>query len=147
MAGFADFGKRMGDLAVEVTDGSDRIVRKTVLAVDQAVVMSTPVDRGRARSNWVAQLDEPYNGTIDPYAPGEGLGVGEQANAQAALAQAASVSAAYDGDRNSEVHITNNLPYIERLNDGYSAQAPAEFVEEGVREGVKAIKEARLLED
>lgn len=146
MASFEDFSRRMGRLSAKIPENADKIVRKTVLAVDQAVVLSTPVDKGRARSNWVAALDEAPTDVIDAYLEGEAGSTGG-ANSQAALAQAAGVAASYDGDLHSEVHITNNLPYIEVLNDGSSAQAPADFVGEAVREGVDAIKGSRLLED
>jgi len=147
MASLSEFSKRMGKIATDVEVNADKMVRKTVLAVDQAVVLSTPVDKGRARSNWVAELDAPFEGDIEPYAPGDELGLGEAGNAAAAIAQAAAVASAYNGKLNSEVHITNNLPYIQVLNDGSSEQAPANFVEEAVIEGVRAIKEAKLLKD
>ena len=39
------------------------------------------------------------------------------------------------------VYISNNLPYIQRLNDGYSQQAPENFVESAVQ-----VAEGRLRE-
>lgn len=146
MASLGDFTKRMGRLGTRIEENADKLVRKTVLAVDQAVVLATPVDKGRARSNWVAELDTAFSGEVEPYVPGEGGSTGG-ANSQAAMDQAARVAASYDGDRHSEVHITNNLPYIEALNDGHSAQAPADFVGEAVQAGVSAVQGARLLED
>ena len=147
MSSFSQFSKRMGKIATDVEVNADKTARKTVLAVDQAVVLSTPVDKGRARSNWVAELDVPFEGELEPYVAGEALGLGEAGNASAALAQAAAVASAYNGNINSEVHITNNLPYIQVLNDGSSDQAPANFVEEAVIEGTRAVKDAKLLED
>ena len=41
-----------GDFPKEVS----RIMRKVALAVDQVAVLRTPVDTGRARSNWVVTL-------------------------------------------------------------------------------------------
>lgn len=146
MASLSDFVKRMGRLGAVVEENADKTVRKAVIAVDRTVVMATPVDKGRARSNWVAELDTAFSGEVEPYAPGEGGSTGG-ANSEAAMAQAARVAASYDGDQNSEVHITNNLPYIQALNDGHSAQAPADFVREAVQAGVSVVNGARLLEE
>lgn len=147
MPSLEQFAKRMGKIASKVPENADKTVRKVALAVDSTVVLSTPVDKGRARSNWVAELDAPFEGEIEAYSPGEELGLGEGSNAAAAIEQAAGVIADYNGDQNSEVHITNNLPYIEVLNDGSSDQAPANFVEEAIIVGVNAVGDARLLED
>lgn len=146
MGSFDDFSRRMGQIASDIPERADKVVRKTVLAVDQALVLSTPVDKGRARSNWIAALDQATDDTVDAYVEGDG-GSTAGANATAAMAQAAGVAADYDGDLHNEVHVTNNLPYIEVLNDGSSAQAPADFVGEAVRAGVDAVKGSRLLED
>lgn len=136
MASPEDFSKRMGDLATRVARNADRTVRKAALAADQAVVMQTPVDTGRARANWIAALNAPAAGPTDDLDKGGGK----------AVKQAAGVAAAYDGDRDVSIHITNNLPYIQRLNEGSSYQAPADFVRTAVRRGIAAVKGARLLD-
>jgi hypothetical protein len=122
----------MASLGLQVAEGADVVVRKVALAADQVIVMATPVDEGRARSNWIAALDAAAVGTVEPYAEGA-------AAANGAIEQAARVIADYDGDVHSEIHLTNNLPYIGELNDGSSAQAPAGFVEKGVTAAVKAV--------
>lgn len=127
-----------------VADNADRLTRKVALAADAAVVLGTPVDTGRARSNWQAELDKPAEGEVNPFSPGEAGSTGGQ-NARSAIGAAAAVVSKYNGDRNREIHLTNNLPYIGRLNDGWSAQAPAGFVEEAVHAGAAQIKGASLL--
>lgn len=145
MASLSQFSSRMARIAVNIPEQADKAVRKAALACDQAIVMATPVDTGRARSNWIASLNTASGDEVDPYAPGqEGSTAG--ANTQAALEQAQAVVAGYDGDRHSSVHITNNLPYIGPLNDGHSAQAPAGFVSTGVQAGVAAVKTVRILD-
>lgn len=136
------FGRRMRVVAQDVVDGTSVIVRKCALAVDAAVVLGTPVDTGRARSNWQVELDQPAQGTIDAYAPGK-EGSTKGPNAQAAIAQGQQVVAAYKPGQ--VIHITNNLAYIGRLNEGHSAQAPAGFVEAAVLAGVAQIRGARIL--
>lgn len=119
-----------------VADNTDKLVRKVALAVDAAVVLGTPVDTGRARSNWQVELDAPAEGKIDTY--------GQNA-AAVSVAKATETIQKYDGDNHTELHITNNLDYIGRLNDGWSAQAPAGFVESAVLAGVDQVKGAKLL--
>lgn len=146
MAGLSQFSSRMARIAARVPEQADKAVRKAALACDQAIVMATPVDTGRARSNWIASLDVAAGDEIEAYSPGE-EGSTSGPNAQAALDQAQGVIAGYDGDRNASIHITNNLPYIGPLNDGHSAQAPAGFVSTGVQAGVAAAKTVRILDD
>lgn len=129
-------------VAQGVADGADAIVRKCALAVDGAVVLGTPVDTGRARSNWQVNLDAPAAGTRDAYVPGK-EGSTKGPNAQAAIDQGSSVISRYKGGQ--VIHITNNLAYIGRLNEGWSAQAPAGFVEAAVLSGVAQIRGARIL--
>jgi hypothetical protein len=133
----SDFSKRMARLGTNVAKNADKVVRKVAMAIDQAVVMATPVDTGRARANWIAALNGAAEGTTDDKSKSGG----------SAIAKAAGVIAGYDRDKDAEIHITNNLPYIGRLNEGSSYQAPANFVSIATRQGVKAVKGAKLLED
>lgn len=146
MADLRSFADRMRKRAKGVEDNADKLVRTVALAVDATVVMATPVDEGRARSNWQVALDGPATGTIEPYSPGrEGSTGGE--NSRAAIEQGKQAIAGYKGGSSSAIHITNNLPYIKRLNDGWSAQAPAGFVEQAVLTGVDAVKGSKPLTD
>lgn len=81
------------------------------------LVMRTPVDTGRARGNWQVSIASPRDGET---------GVLDKGGAQA-VAQGAGVIAGQRGFQ--QVVIQNNVPYIERLNDGHSQQAPAGYVE------------------
>lgn len=137
------FSRRISLLGRRVAENSDDLTRKVALAADQAVVSGTPVDKGRARSNWIAQLNNAPSDIIEAYTPGEGGSTGAQ-NTQAAQAQAEAVIRNYRyGD---EIHLTNNLPYIQRLNDGYSPQAPANFVESAVMEAAQVVQFGRIVE-
>lgn len=144
MPNLSEFSRRITLRGRKVTEGADALTRRVALAADQAVVMSTPVDTGRARSNWIASLGGPASATIDAYAPGE-AGSTEAANTQAALDQGEAVIRGYRGE-GQEIHITNNLPYIQRLNDGYSAQAPANFVEQAVLEALQVVQFGRVVD-
>lgn len=116
-----------------VTGNASKLVRKVALAVDATLVSSTPVDTGRARSNWQANIGSPASGTLEPMP------------AQAAVTLATATIATYKSGET--IHLTNNLPYIGALNNGHSAQAPAGFVETAVLDGIAQVKGARLLPD
>lgn len=140
---FKAFGKRMREIADRVEPGAHKVVQQVALAVDQTVVLATPVDTGRARANWQVQAGVATSDIIEAYSPGKGASTSTE-NTRAALEQGKiAVSAAQPGQ---EIHITNNLAYIGALNDGHSAQAPAGFVEEAVAAGVQTIRTARILE-
>lgn len=136
------FSRRMDVVGTNVADNTDRMMRKVALKVDSTVVLATPVDTGRARSNWIVNLDAEAKGPIEAYEPGEAQSTAA-ANARAALEQANKTIAQYKAGQT--IHITNNLDYIGRLNEGHSAQAPAAFVEEAVHAGIATVKGATLV--
>lgn len=143
MPNLNEFTRRIRARANTLGDNLTKAVRRVAITADAAVVLGTPVDTGRARSNWIVALGAPSSRTIEAYAPGE-KGNTEAANTQAALDQGESVITGYVSGQDMEIHITNNLPYIQRLNDGYSAQAPANFVELAVMEAVGAARRGVL---
>lgn len=145
MAEPAEFERRIQSIGVRVAEGGDRIVRTAFLAIDQAVVLATPVDKGTARSNWLPGFDNPVSGQREAFVPGDGGSTGG-ANAQAAIDAAKELADGYDGDQHKSLHLTNNLPYIARLNEGSSTQAPELFVETAVGIAVGSIRGARVLD-
>lgn len=134
--------RRMRMRANNVPREANRVKWQAALAVDQAVVLGTPVDTGTARSNWVVSLDEPSDRTQEAYTALADGDMSETANARAAMAQGAGVIARALPEQ--DIHITNNLPYIVPLNEGSSAQAPAAFVEEAVDAGLGAARRTRI---
>lgn len=139
----ASFNARMADRAKRIETAINKLVQKTALIADQTVVLATPVDTGRARSNWIAKINGPNGGTIAPYHPGNKLGLGETANAQSAMDQARAVIATRTSGQS--IHITNNLDYIGELNNGSSKQAPANFVGMAVLAAVNVIRSTRVV--
>ena len=143
MPSLNEFTRRIRARANTLGDNLTKTVRRVAITADAALVLGTPVDTGRARSNWIVALGAPASQVIEPYSPGK-AGSTEGANTQAALDQGESVITDYVAGQDMEIHITNNLPYIQRLNDGYSAQAPANFVETAVMEAVAAARRGVL---
>lgn len=130
----------MGRLGANVARNADATMRKVAIGATQAVISATPVDTGRARSNWLASIDTIRTDNVEPLAAGA-------AATQIAIEEAAAVIRGYDGDSNREIRLQNSLPYIDPLNNGSSAQAPAGFVRMGVQAAVDAVEGARLLDD
>ena len=136
MASPRQFQRNMKQRGRNVEDNADQLVRKAALAIDAVLVLATPVDTGRARANWQVELNRPAEGTTTNVSP----------SGREALEQGKSTIAGYRGGTpDAAVHITNNLPYIGKLNEGHSAQAPAGFVEEAVLTGASTVRGAKLL--
>lgn len=110
----------------------DRIVtethRMTALAVYGEVVQGTPVDTGRAKSNWWMDLNSVSTTIREPD------------NSASADAQAQNVSE-MDTNIDDTIYISNNLPYINLLNNGTSQQADRGFVQAAVQVGEAKVKE------
>lgn len=129
------FSQRMGTIASKVPGEADKIVRKAALAAAAAVITATPVKTGRARANWLVGLNGPITEPIEDVSPSGGE----------AISNAAAKISRYTGGIGRSIWLSNNLPYIGRLNEGYSAQAPAHYVETAIRRAVAAVKGAKLL--
>lgn len=137
------FLARMRALGKTVESNSDQVVKRASLAV-MNVVTDTPVDTGLAKSNWVTTLNSPYTGTRKPYFPGKS-GSTAKLNTDAAMAQATYTLSFYTYP--SQVWVSNNLPYISRLNNGYSNQAPAGFVQTALISAESVVRSSFLLKE
>lgn len=98
-------------------------VAKVILA---DLLARTPVDTSTAISNWQVGLDRPIFSSIPAYFPGKG-GLTAQASREAAWRAALSILDLKQPGQ--QLFIGNALPYIRKLNDGSSTQAPAGFIE------------------
>jgi hypothetical protein len=120
---FQQFKAEVGRFADEEVPERVREVQvKIGLQALRGVVNKTPVDTGRARGNWQTTLGDPATGTLDTTDPG-----GNQTIARGSNTVTTS-------DPFSVIWLSNNLPYIERLENGYSQQAPNGMVSTTVTE-------------
>lgn len=111
----SDFTRAIDRFVAKASGNVEKAVRQTVVLCAQGVVLRTPVDTGRARGNWVlgvGSVDTSTSATNDPSGAG-------------AIGRIAAEVAA---SRGRVFYVTNSLPYIQRLEDGYSKQAPAGMV-------------------
>lgn len=136
MADLKTFANRIRQTGRNIVANTDATVRKVGLAVDSTVVLATPVDTGRARGNWQVEVNRPAAGTTGALSP----------SGREAIEQGKAKIAQYVGGKaEASIQITNNLPYIGKLNEGHSAQAPAGFVEKAITVGVSAVRGASVL--
>jgi hypothetical protein len=141
-------GKALLRRADEIQANSPKVVREATVAALSAVVIATPADTGRARSNWTVTQKRPADGVREAYSPGNKLGSGEGANAGQAIKAGAEEAVKYQGQQKDTANfITNNLPYIARLEDGYSEQAPLGMVKQGIAAAGKVVAKSKLLRD
>jgi hypothetical protein len=120
---FQQFKAEVGRFAEEEVPAKVRQVQQKIgLQALRGVVNKTPVDTGRARGNWQTTLGDPATGTLETTDPGGNQTIARGSN---------TVTTA---DPFSVIWLSNNLPYIERLEDGYSQQAPNGMVSTTVTE-------------
>jgi hypothetical protein len=121
-------------------NGTKRAVAKAVI---RECIVSTPVDKGVARSNWQALLGDYSADKVPAFAPGNHLGLAETANADAAIQAANSaIDRAAPGE---DIVVLNNVDYIETLNNGSSTQMAANFVQKGIGAGIAAVNSMKVV--
>ncbi len=133
MASLRIFAQRIRRLAGRVEKNANLVVINTAIAIDQVVVLATPVDTGRARGNWQVGVGVAMRGELDRL----------DTSGNATIAE--NTVRAKTRKLGQDIFISNNLPYIVSLNEGSSSQAPAGFVEEAVQVASVAVTQAKLL--
>lgn len=128
--------RRVRIVVNSLSDFLDQIIKKITLDIVANLVRAaaeggTPVDTGWARANWVPSIGKPASGTAGTRASAEAgnINLGSQQGGVAAVATSYKTS-------KGAVHITNNVPYINNLNDGSSKQAPKGFVQAAIFKAV-----------
>lgn len=106
----------MSEILDDLLGEIDKEHRRFTLAVFRDIVLATPVDTGRARANW--QVSHTDKTSILNKTDKTG---------------GATLSAVRLDPNKIQYVISNNLHYIEKLNRGTSAQAPAKFVERAIK--------------
>ena len=104
-------------IAVDLEEDVNAEVRAVGLNLLRGLIRLTPVDTGRAKGNWFVSIANPNRE------------ISNDRRQATAFSDGAINIALARGRAYPTVTLSNNLPYIERLNDGYSMQAPKKFVE------------------
>ena len=100
------FSADIARFAEKAGESLDRTVRMVTLELFSAVIKSTPVDEGRARGNWQTTTGSPASGELD---------IRSEAATLAELK-------ANVGGAGKVTYLANNLPYIYRLEMGWSTK-------------------------
>ena len=107
------------NFTLELLSEADDFTKKITGEMLQQVVVQTPVDTGQARGNWRVSI-----GTIDTSTDSNLLDRSGSGSISVGLR---TIQAG--GGLGKVVHISNSLSYMEKLNNGWSMQAPKNFVQ------------------
>ena len=129
------FARSIRKLSDRIKSNTLIAIKKAAIAADQTVVLATPVDTGRARSNWLVQIGSPDLRTLDV-----------EGEANTALAQGRTEIGKYKLGGNG-IFISNSLPYIERLENGSSAQAPSGMTAQAIQAANRYLSRVKLLKE
>lgn len=119
--------ERSLSIAGDFEDIINEEVRATGFLIWRDVSIGTPVDTGRAKGEWRVSLETPnFSETGDLDETPKGQVSGSRSNdALSVIGRARSI-------KYPTLYISNPLPYISRLNQGWSDQAPSMFVESAI---------------
>ena len=98
------------------------IVKKIAFDLFRKIIFKTPVQTGRARANWLVSVAAPRSETADET---DKTGIRAIGNVQ-------SVINGWNAD--SDIYMSNNLPYIYGLERGRSKKAPRGMVKISIAE-------------
>lgn len=109
-------GKKPTDFAVKVVSDSETNIRKMAMETVQSLMMSSPVMDGAYRASHIVSLNNPDYGVREASsnAPKGGIDPNAQKDAAQKL---------LSFKLGNLIYIQNNLPYAERLENGWSQQA------------------------
>lgn len=110
------------DISKEIGEFVGDTKRTLALDIDRRCVLETPRDTGAASGDWLASVGSPNNSGSD------------NLDRQAAINQGSAVISG--ADDYETIYIQNNEPYIQRLNEGWSEQAPSGYIDKIITEEV-----------
>lgn len=135
MATLRQFIRNIRRLGNNIEQNVNAEMIRTAILAQQVIILSTPVDTGRARANWIADVGTGFTGTTQ----------GTDRSGDTRIQKNAEIIRRRVAGSRADIHISNNLPYIGALNAGSSAQAPAMFVEQGIAAAVAALRNTRVV--
>ena len=115
----ASFDKALDAAIAALPEMANDIKIRTALDLMNRIVLKTPVDTGRARGNWQLTQRSPAKDVV----PEDSAKVSSSETPPSAILQEAEQTAS-GSQMGDDIWISNNLPYIETLEEGRSQQAP-----------------------
>jgi hypothetical protein len=107
--------ERLLDLSDDIESFVLEETQKLAIAIDRDAVRETPVDSGAARGSWLASVGSPDDKDVKNTSPSVAI---DQAKAAIDSAKVYQL-----------IYIQNTKPYINRLNEGWSQQAPSKYID------------------
>jgi len=104
----------------QVEKDTAKHIRKLAMKALASLILKSPVDTGRFKSNWIVSINNPS--------------LEYDENNMGQMAFEAGVPVINTAKPTDSIHITNNLPYAQVLEDGSSMQAPQGIVAITVKE-------------
>ena len=105
----------------------ETIARKIAISTFQKVIEMSPVDTGRFRANWNCSI-----GSAD-------LSTSASTDQSKAVADATRTPLEWKPLEGKSLFLTNSLPYAQRLEEGYSGQAPQGMVRLSIQSAMLGI--------
>jgi len=133
------FSQQIKQYAEKYNKRLEDVVTDFAVGVSSAIIQRTPVGNpslweskappgyvgGRARANWLPSIGQPETSAIDSTSD-----------------STTRITAIKDKIPGNVFYLTNNVPYIERLEYGWSKQAPKGMVRVSIREARKHLNNA-----
>ncbi len=114
---------------------NSKMVREMAISGTTEVVRATPVDTAQAKNNWITTLNQPSDEVFDKE------GYEFEDSGQVAIDTLVNVSDLFDSKTDKSIYVANNLPYIIRLNNGYSDQTESPgYIQRAIEEGLNAAR-------
>lgn len=98
----------------------ETVMRQVSMGLFRTIIKESPVDTGRFKLNWQASGPTPASGIVDGVDKSGAIATGKMVNFVTTTSTW------------QELTLTNNLPYAQRLEYGWSQQAPTGVVEVNV---------------
>lgn len=130
------FVLNIANFVAKAKGNMDLVVRKISLDMFSRVVEKSPIDTGRFKSNWQVSINAtPPDGVLNAEKDKKG-------NVNFEPAVAAVMAAALETKAGDVIYLVNNVSYANRLEYGWSQQAPAGMVRLSIMEWNKVVRDA-----
>lgn len=121
-------------IIADLDANAEQVAIDLALEITADLQVNTPIDIGWARAGWTPTIGEPYQGGRD-LKPDPALVTVARARQAEGLNEVLQYRLT-DGP----IWITNNVVYINRLNEGWSKQAPSGFVQTTIAQAVETVR-------
>ena len=111
-----DFSLSMNELLKQVNGNVENVVKKSVFDLTSAIIKDTPTDTSRAKNNWLISFNTPIDDVSNKLDNSGNIAISEASQK------------IFNNKVPMVYWIQNNLPYIERLEYGWSKQSPQGMV-------------------